>query len=300
MKVLVLGSEGFIGSNCIKHFKSKIWDVYGCDLIDYTAQEYNYTKLSRIQPSYDELFTGIKYDLCINAAGNGSVPVSIEYPINDFDANCGDVIKLLDLIRLKNSNCKYIHISSAAVYGNPKQIPITENDILLPVSPYGWHKKISETICQEYHSLYHLKISIVRPFSIYGPGLKKQLFWDLYQKIKNDPSELQLWGTGNESRDFIYIADVLNAFDIIADKSPMDANIYNLAGGTEITIGEVATEFLRSFGVNTSLTFNNHQRRGDPINWCADISKIKALGYESKYDISEGLKLTTTWLKGLH
>jgi len=81
-----------------------------------------------------------------------------------------------------NNKCKYLHISSAAVYGNPKQLPVKETDNCQPLSPYGWHKWMSELICQEYFRLYNIRSLIVRPFSVYGPGLRKQLFWDLYGK----------------------------------------------------------------------------------------------------------------------
>jgi UDP-glucose 4-epimerase len=299
MKILILGSEGFIGRSCVKHFLLKGWEVYGCDLLDYSSALYNYIKVSRLQPAFDEVFDMAAYDACINASGNGSVPVSISHPVTDFEANCSDVINILDHIRLKNKECKYIHISSAAIYGNPLQLPINENAPCAPLSPYGWHKLIAETLCAEYYQLYKLPVVIVRPFSIYGPGLHKQLFWDLYQKCKASPDELTLWGTGHESRDFIYIDDVVAALDIIIEKSSMQANIYNLASGIETTIAEAAGQFLAHYNGSIPLKFNNQQRIGDPINWQADIEKLQALGYSTKYTFAEGIKQTAQWLKDL-
>lgn len=299
MKLLILGSEGFIGNQCVKYFQKKGYDIYGCDLIDYPKENYQYFKISRLQPSFDEVFAEGIYDVCINAAGNGSVPVSVEHPLTDFEANCGDVIRILEFIRLKNKNCKYIHFSSAAVYGNPQQLPIVEQAILKPVSPYGWHKLIAESLCQEYHTLYGTSVAVLRPFSIYGPGLKKQLFWDLYQKCKELPNELILWGTGKESRDFLYIDDLIMALDAIIEKSPMKGNVYNLANGIEITIEEAALNFIKNFDSSISLKFNNQQRVGDPINWRADISEIKNLGYNLKYSFSDGIKETIRWIKDL-
>jgi UDP-glucose 4-epimerase len=297
LKILIIGSEGFIGHNCVTYFQQNGWDVYGCDLVDYPRATYNYTKLSRLQPSFDEIFSKTKFDACINTAGNGSVPVSIEHPLTDFDANCADVIKILDLIRLKNKDCKYIHLSSAAVYGNPQTLPIKESDELHPISPYGFHKQISELLCKEYYALYQIGIAIVRPFSIYGPGLRKQLFWDLYQKCKLKPTELVLWGTGNESRDFIYIADLVKTLNLILDRSPMAGQVYNLANGTETTIKQAAQVFLDSYDSSITLKFNGEQRIGDPINWRADVSQIQELGYLPKTSFAEGVGEYVNWLK---
>ncbi|RZK18869.1 MAG: NAD-dependent epimerase/dehydratase family protein, partial [Flavobacterium sp.] len=81
MNVLILGSEGFIGSHCVHYFLKKGFNVFGCDLLDYPTQEYNYTKISRINPEFNILFESNQYDYCVNAAGNGSVPISLEKPL---------------------------------------------------------------------------------------------------------------------------------------------------------------------------------------------------------------------------
>jgi len=300
LKILIIGSEGFIGHNCVTYFQQIGWDVYGCDLVDYPRATYKYTKLSRLQPTFDEIFSNTKFDACINTAGNGSVPVSIEHPLTDFDANCADVIKILDLIRLKNKDCKYIHISSAAVYGNPDIMPVKENDDLHPISPYGFHKQVSELLCKEYHQLYQIPIVIVRPFSIYGPGLRKQLFWDLHQKCKVKPTELLLWGTGNESRDFIYITDLVESLHLILQRSPMGGQTYNLANGTEITIKRAAQIFLDNYDSSTVLRFNGEQRSGDPINWRADVTEIQKLGYIPKIAMDQGVAEYVNWLQSLN
>ncbi len=148
MNILILGSEGFIGRYCVANYLNKGWNVCGCDLVAYPSQTYTYIQISRSNPSFEDAFESTQYDFCINASGNGSVPVSIEHPLGDFDANCSDVMKLLEILRTKNSDCKYLHISSAAVYGNPLQLPVKEDDSLTPLSPYGWHKQISEIICR--------------------------------------------------------------------------------------------------------------------------------------------------------
>jgi nucleoside-diphosphate-sugar epimerase len=115
-------------------------------------------------------------------------------PLNDFEANCLDTFKILESIRNFSPSTKFLYISSAAVYGNPKRLPVRETDGIDPISPYGWHKYYGELMGHEYTSLYGLKTSSVRPFSVYGPGLRKQLFWDLFLKSRQT-NKIDLFGT---------------------------------------------------------------------------------------------------------
>jgi UDP-glucose 4-epimerase len=299
MNILIIGSEGFIGNHCVNYFLNKGYKVYGCDLLDYKSLSYTYTKISRLNPNFDTLFDNVKYDFCINAAGNGSVPVSIEKPLLDFDANCYDVIRLLQLIKDRCPKCKYIQISSAAVYGNPQSLPIQESDQLSPLSPYGWHKLIAEKLCEEYSTLHNLSIAVVRPFSVFGPKLRKQLLWDMYQKAIANP-EIELWGDGTESRDFIFINDLVYAIDLILEKDSSTFNIYNLASGEEVTIETLAKLFFKELGGNIKYKFNGQTRAGDPRNWKASIEKLATLGFVPGHSLEDGLKTTALWLKTLN
>jgi len=297
---LVIGSEGFIGSNLVNYYIKRNEDIYGADLLEVGSQQYNYFKISRLSPEFDELLQQTKFDVCINAAGSGNVPYSMTHPVTDFEANSLDTMRLLDGIRRYQSSCRYIHISSAAVYGNPARLPVTEQDMLLPISPYGWHKLIAEKICEEFTYIYGVPVAIVRPFSVFGPGLKKQLIWDLYQKInKAKPGDvIELWGTGKESRDFIYVHSLADALNCIVQKGQFKADKYNIAGGMETYIDELAAFFVQNVDKPVQIKFNQQIRTGDPQNWKADISKIEALGFASSISWQDGLKETIKWLKG--
>ncbi len=297
MTVLILGSEGFIGKHCVKFYLNKSANVFGADLFEQATVSYNYIKLSRLSFELEDVLQKNQFDLLINAAGSGNVNYSMTHPLIDFEANCLDVIKVLDGIRKFQINCKYIHISSAAVYGNPKQLPINENDITNPTSPYGWHKLISENLCKEYSSIFKIPTAIVRPFSVYGPGLKKQIFWDLHQKIIIANEEVELWGTGNESRDFVYIEDLILAIDTIYNKGLFDGAVYNVANGVETTIQEVVDLFIKKYPKNIDIKFNGKVREGDPLNWKADISKLKALGFLPTIKLEDGIASLTNWIR---
>jgi UDP-glucose 4-epimerase len=299
MKLLLLGSEGFIGHHLMLLFKEKKFEVAGCDLYESSLHDYRYFKVSRISPGWEEIFSLHKFDICINAAGSGNVPHSMTHPLSDFEANTLDTIRILDAIRTYNPSCKYLHISSAAVYGNPEALPVKEDQSKTPLSPYGWHKLLAEQLCREFTEIYNISTAIVRPFSVYGPGLRKQLFWDIYQKYLTGNDNVELWGTGAESRDFIYVEDLARAFDCILQNAPMKGETYNIATGTETSIKEAVETFLAFFDKPCVAKFNQRVREGDPMNWRADISKISNLGFQPGISLIDGLRITSQWLKSL-
>jgi UDP-glucose 4-epimerase len=293
MNILVLGSQGFIGTHLCSNFMQLNYNVVGVDVMETPANiNYTYIKVSRLSTHWDTIFSKYKFDICINAAGSGNVAYSVENPLIDFEANALDVIKILDAIRLYNPICKYIHISSAAVYGNPSKLPIAENDLLQPISPYGFHKQISETICKEYASLYKIPIAILRPFSIFGNGLRKQLIWDLCNKMKATKN-VELFGTGNESRDFIHIVDFVQAVNCIISNSDFNCAIYNLASGNETSIKEVAIIFEKQYQKNIS--FNGITKSGDPVNWKANIDALKVLGFVQQINFEDAILDYINW-----
>src|ERR1700749_3485711 len=127
MKVFVLGAEGFIGSHLVRFLSKKGYAVYGWDLYETSRSGgYVYFKVSHLSPEWEEIFSSNTFDYCINASGAGSVPFSMTHPFADFESNALDVIRILDTIRRLKPGCRYLHISSAAVYGNPKSLPVRE------------------------------------------------------------------------------------------------------------------------------------------------------------------------------
>ncbi len=297
MNILIIGSKGFIGSHCVNFFKNKGYHVHeaGISENDHT----NYTQLNKNNTSFDDLFKNQQYHLCINASGSAHVGFSFEKPDIDFELNVLNVHKILVSIRTFQPKCKFINFSSAAVYGNPEKLPITEESHKNPLSPYGFHKLQSEYLLKEYHRFFGLSTCSLRVFSAYGPGLQKQLFWDLFQKVLQNPSNIEVYGTGAESRDFIYIDDLINGIDLVFNKGKFDGEAFNISSGTETTIKDVVTLFYKHLNPNLNFSFNNKQKQGDPNNWKADISALKKLGFTASVSLNDGLLKTTNWLKSI-
>lgn len=296
MRILVIGSKGFIGSHCVDYFKpnNEVWE---CDVIaDYNNK--NYIWIDSVDSDFLEIFQNHEFDVCINCSGAANVPFSLEKPYNDFKLNTLNVFKLLEAIRLYNTDCKFVTMSSAAVYGNPESLPIVTSQKNAPVSPYGYHKVYAERICEEYSRFWGIKTCCVRIFSAYGPGLKKQLFWDMYNKFCNN-DVIELWGTGKESRDFIYISDLIRAVDLVISNCDFAGNKVNLANGSQTTIREVADTFVKVLNTDKEIRFNGAERKGDPINWEADISELKRYGYIQKITLEEGIRNYIDWLENV-
>ena len=294
MRILIIGSQGFIGQYLISEL-SKHNECFGADIVN-TVNLQNYYFLDKNNPNYFELFSKNEFDVCINASGSANVGYSIKEPLIDCELNFYNVEKMLLAISRTQKSCTYILLSSAAVYGNPKQLPIKEDSKLNSVSPYGFHKSCAEEACIMYSNIYGLKTFVLRLFSVYGIGQKKLLLWDLVNKfVKNDV--VQLFGTGKESRDFINVLDVVNIIEILINQSNLKSCILNVANGEQVEIQTVAEIVKKSLGLEKDILFTGETREGDPLNWEADITKLKNLGYTKQISIGQGIEEYVNWAK---
>jgi|ERR1035441_7015905 dTDP-glucose 4,6-dehydratase/UDP-glucose 4-epimerase len=294
--ILIVGGNGFIGSHLHKYLQSRVdYTVWCCDVVhDYTSK--NYFLIDASNSDFEEVFQSNQFDVCINCSGSASVQDSLLHPLRDYYLNTLNVFKLLEAIRKHAPGCKFLNISSAAVYGNPVRLPVNEYGRLRPISPYGYHKLQAENICEEFYRFYEIQTCSARIFSAYGDGLKKQLFWDLAQKFRNN-KVVTLFGTGLESRDFIHINDIVKAIELIVTNGRFNADYYNVANGEEIPISLAAEKLQFSLGAQNKISFEGNARNGDPLNWKADIAKLRSLGYRQQISIDEGLSKYVLWLK---
>lgn len=296
MNILIIGSEGFIGSHLRTQLESDQHRVICADVVALTRP--GYLNISEHRGNFDSLFKDTLFDFCINASGSAHVGFSFEHPEIDFELNVLNVHKLLVAIRTYQLSCRFINFSSAAVYGNPARLPIAESDPTGPLSPYGFHKLQSELLIKEYYKFFGVKGCSLRVFSAYGPGLKKQLFWDLRNKSTGN-NEVALFGSGNESRDFIYIDDLVQAVGCIMHNAKFEGEWYNIASGTETMVKDAVETFFGHLNPSIRIHFSGEEKTGDPLNWLADISLISKLGFEPKTSIVHGLLNTVTWMNTL-
>lgn len=296
MAILIIGSEGFIGTHLVKYLLEQGEKVVGADIK--AVQKENYYQVNSYEPNYDEIFAEQQFSLCINASGSANVKFSFAQPKLDFDSNTLTVFRLLNAIKIHQPNCKFINLSSAAVYGNSSHEPLNESMNCKPVSPYGYHKWYAELICKEYADLFGLKTCSTRLFSVYGELQEKLLFWDMWMKFQQNPNNIELFGTGDEARDFLYVKDVAKALYIIYQQHTFDGSPVNIASGTTTSIKEVASVFYGKLSNKTNYTFTHNAKQGDPDILAADITKLSLHGFTTNFQLSEGLEKYIQWLQG--
>lgn len=298
--VLITGVAGFIGRYAARYFSKQGWKIIGTDnsppenapLADLAA----YQRLQLPDPEFSDLLQTYKPHALIHCAGRASVALSVADPAADFRSNTLLTFNLLDALRLNAPECKFIFLSSAAVYGNPLKLPVDETHSVLPISPYGFHKLQSEQLCLEFSKIYNVPTASLRIFSAYAPGLRRQVIWDICQKAIAQDS-LLLQGTGEETRDFIHALDIAKALSVVADNAPMIGEVYNLGTGREVKIANLATMILNSLEVNFSPQFDGIVPAGNPLTWQADISKLKSIGFNPAVELEQGVKTFVNWCR---
>ena len=287
---IIVGGTGFLGSHVCQRFSKLGWQVISVgrgNLNPYANFHYN---MQLPNEGFSDLLKQSNPDLIVNCAGRASVALSMEDPLGDFYANTALVITLLDAIRKFASDCAFISLSSASVYGNPIALPIKESTPIKPVSSYGYHKYMEELAVLEYASLHQIRSATLRIFSAYGERLHRQVIWDLAAKIiTSNGNPVKVFGTGDESRDFIHGEDVARAVEIVSSKGDLKGEVYNLASGQEISIKQLATKINELSNQNSQLYFDGLPPSGYALRWRADISKIQALGFCQSVSLDEGL-----------
>lgn len=293
--ILITGVNGFIGQNCYKYF-SKNNDVYGIDL---SGNAHN--KKILIADVIEENITkfNVKFDFIIHLAGSGTVSEAQERPEDEKRKTLNSLESILEFMKNSNLNARLIFSSSASVYGDKHANIIKEDSQINPISLYGEHKVAAEALCTKYAALYDLDIKIIRFFSLYGIGCKKQLLYDVLTRIKNANSDiLTCYGTGNEIRDFINIKDAIDFINIVMsqDKS---FEVYNCGTGIPITVNKIINLLIKNSKKNIVPVYDNIERTGNPQSLVADINKAKELGFTPKIQIEEGVKEYVEWFKTL-
>ena len=299
MKVLVTGFTGFIGSKTAQRYIQEGNVVSGVcrnTLSKSPENTIHQTKSADLSSVLvNDMIQELTPDVLIHCAGSADVRKSVDAPLDDFDHNVRACYNLLESVRLGHPETRIVFLSSAAVYGTPKRLPIDETSQTCPVSPYGLHKTLCEDICRYYRDAHSMHIDIARIFSAYGEGQKKQILWDFYQKYQNT-GEIPLYGTGGESRDYIHIDDIIDAISLIALKG--ENSEYNVASGDEVTIKNLALKFAKALSIPEHLvTFTGVEKKGDPKNWKADTSRLRNLGFHQKVSLEQGLQRYARWVQ---
>jgi len=299
--VLVTGGHGFLGRAVARKFKQRGMRVVGIGRGRWAVEEaraHAFDVWLDAGVTLSSLMTLEQgFDVVVHCAGNGSVGYSLSNPLQDFHKTVAGTADLLEFLRLRASPALLIYPSSAAVYGACADAPIVESAPLRPISPYGVHKKVVEELLESYARTYGTRVAIVRFFSLYGPGLTKQLLWDASSKLcAPEPGAATFWGTGEETRDWLYGTDAAELVWCVA-QSQERFMVLNGASGTRTTVLETIELLNEALDTRRELSFNNIVRDGDPRFYHADVSRAKALGWHPSVALAQGVRDYVDWLR---
>jgi len=300
--ILVTGGLGFIGKNLVSHLLDKGYYVSVVDVREPTdlLNLPNGVIFNRIDVNDFESMVGFlksnEIDSVVHLAAQVSVEKSIGKPLVDFSANVMGTLNLLEACRQAEVP-RVVYASTAAVYGNPVNVPLTESDETIPISPYGVSKLTAEKYVMLYNSLYGFENSSLRLFNVYGPGQDPHSpYSGVISKFINWAARgetLMVLGDGNQTRDFVFVEDVCNAFELALSKNKKD--IFNIGSGTPISINELAKAVIE-LSHSDSKVVHEAPREGDILHSLSDISKAKKhLNFSPAFDIQQGLRKTVDW-----
>jgi UDP-glucose 4-epimerase len=294
---LVTGCEGFLGRHLVAALNGAGWRTAGLDRLPASTQSglAAYYSLGLPSPDFDGVIEAVRPDAILHAAGPASVGDSLADPAADFHGSVGSLFGVLEAARRLAPDCRVLFLSSAAVYGQPARLPVDESAPHRPLSPYGYHKSLCEQLLREFWSVYRLPSVTLRLFSAYGPGLRRQVLWDICRKALAS-SEIELFGTGDESRDFVHARDIARAALQALERAPFEAEVYNVASGQETRIRDLAEMIVRALGHEVRVRFTGQVRPGDPQRWQADLTRIRALGYAPSVPLERGVAEYVEWV----
>ena len=282
MKVLVTGARGFVGSSFGEYASAHGHEMLGVSRTSQPAPDWpgSYVWADAALSDLTPIINGFSPDLVVHCAGSASVSASLVSPLDDLRATVLTFANTLESIRRSDVRPLIIFPSSAAVYGNPRHLPVREDASCHPISPYGFHKLGAEQLVHEYVVCHQLRAAVCRIFSLIGQRQRRLLLWDLYQQFTGPSDEVVLQGTGEETRDYLHVDDLSETFLRLhqcgANELP-NGSIVNLASGIETSIRSLALLVKEILGSNKRLTFSGTPRPGDPTRWVADCSKLDGI-----------------------
>lgn len=318
-RYLITGGCGFIGLSLIARLLREAPDtsIRVLDNLSVGEREDLFEVITTIErelnvkPSGIELVEGDirDYDVCnkccdgidaiVHLAANTGVAPSIEKPRYDMEANVIGIFNMLEAARQKNVK-KFIFASSGAVLGEVKP-PVHEEKVPRPVSPYGASKLAGEAYCSAYYRTFGIKTVSLRFANVYGPLSKhKNSVVAKFLKQAFSGETLEIYGDGKQTRDFIYIDDLIQAI-ILSIRSDIGGEAFQIATYKETTVNEIADKIRNIIENETGRkvsVIHGETRLGDVKRNYSDISKAKRmLGFSPKFDLDRGLKNTFEYFR---
>lgn len=316
-RVLVTGGAGFIGSHLVTELVKKGYNVTVIDnestgnkknLDEAFSISKNKSNGSKIHYEYmdiknslvEQLINDHKSEIVFHLAAIGSVPRSIEHPLDTWDSNGNGTFRLLEASR-KAGVKRFIFASSSSVYGDHPALPKVEEKTGKPLSPYALSKQIDEDIVRFYNS-WGLETVSLRYFNVFGsrqdPNSQYAAAIPKFITAMLSGNSPTIFGDGEQSRDFTYVDNVVKANLLFSElpKEKVCGQTFNVACGSRYTVNDLVSNLNNILGTSIKPEYKP-ERPGDIKHSHADISKAKFLGYNPHISFKDGLRKTVEYYK---
>lgn len=274
MKVAVAGSDGFVGRNVCTQLEAKGHQVVkidvtqGLDLCDNSIID----KIEQV-------------DAFIHLANLVYVPASYENPEKFYRINYLTTLNALEICRKHNARLIY---ASSYIYGSPQYLPVDENHPINPFNPYAQTKVICEKLCEGYHRDFKVKVSILRPFNIYGVGQKGMLLIpEIIGQLKEGKTNIQL-KAGSPRRDYINVVDVAGAF-VACTEDTNEYNVYNVCSGTSVSVREITEIINKHLTKKVKFLFSESDRPNEVNETLGSCKRLESIGWKNTLSFEQGI-----------
>jgi len=318
MKILITGSAGFIGFHAAREFLRRGWEVVGvdnfCDYYsvklkrdreallsntpNYTMREIDICDLAAMKRAFDSE----RPDVVLNLAAQPGVRYSIDHPFVYQKTNLEGFLNILECCRHAPNMPKLVFASSSSVYGGNTKMPFEETDqVDMPVSLYAATKKANELMAHTYAHLYKMQTIGLRFFTVYGDWYRPDMALSLFADAMLHDRPLKVFNNGNMMRDFTYVDDIVDGIVRVveADNLPL-YDVFNIGNHRSERLMDVIETLAGALDVKPKLEMLPMQP-GDVLATYASIDKLhKAVGYEPKTTIREGIPVFAKWYREYH
>ncbi|MDH5361787.1 MAG: NAD-dependent epimerase/dehydratase family protein [Aigarchaeota archaeon] len=311
-RILVTGGAGFVGSHLVDAFMGRGAYVTVLDNLSTGSKENVRQWIGHSRFSLEaadcleaeDLRRAMKdRELVFHAAANPEVRAALIDPEIDFQQNVAATKMVLEEMRKSRTARILAFTSTSTVYGEAKQLPTPEDyGPLTPISLYGASKLACEALISGYCHMFGLRSVIYRFANIVGSRSRHGVVWDFIQKLRKNPKELEILGDGRQSKSYLLVDDCVEAFLIGLKKLPEKIETYNVGSSTRVSVIEVAKIVSDEMNLkDVSLTFTGGVEggrgwKGDVKTMLLDTSKIEKLGWRSKHDSAESVRIAARQL----
>ncbi|MGD2206385.1 MAG: NAD-dependent epimerase/dehydratase family protein [Anaerolineae bacterium] len=307
-KALVTGAAGFIGSHLTERLLADGWQVTGVDCFtDYYARSLKEQNLTTFwaHPRFTFVETDLvtadlaptvaDVDVIFHQAGQAGVRASWGADFEIYTQN--NVLatqRLLEAVQGSRLHC-FVYASSSSIYGDAEDLPMTEDTLPRPVSPYGVTKLAAEHLCHLYHVNFGVPTISLRYFTVYGPRQRPDMAFHKFIRAMLRDEPLPLYGDGEQTRDFTFIADAVDANVLAVDGPP--GRVFNIGGGSRVTINHVIATLEELVGKPAKIVRQGAQAGDVRHTWADTSAAEEALGFAPRIKLRDGLAAEVAWLQ---